>query len=601
MSPTCSSPPIPGSAASTSATAPTAASTSSTGAIPASATTTTASTGPRAGSTRSPTEVPAGFRSATCRSSTRASWSPCTGIPTSGSSGRPAASWPTARPAACRLGSNSASRCASLIRPGSRPRAEAAGALVAVRDRRGRRAVPPRPAGPRRTSRCAPGPSGCSPTTCRSTRSSASGSARTSSRLPTSWRSSPPWHAMTDRAWSGWCWPRRSSGCPSTTGSPMARALLSHAEDADDHNLPSLIWTGLIPVADADPQALAALAADARMPALVGLIARRLGEDVDERPAPVNALLSATASRAGSRPLAAGRLGTRRRAWPAAARRGSRRPGTPFARRSPDRTIGSCARTSASWTCSSATAARSKRSGGWPWMMSAGIEERKAALRTLIDGRPPDLRAICERLVRVRFVNSVAVRGLALFDDPQIGQTLARNYRAFHPAERPAVIEVLVSRPAFAMALLDQVAAAKIPRDDLTPFHARQIQSLGDPAVTRRLGDVWGALRGTAADRQARIAELKKRLDARTLAGSDRRPRPRPVRPPLRRLPPTARPGRPDRTRPDRLRTREHRLSAGEHRRPRRHSERRLQDGRRRHERRPRAQRHGQGAIPPGR
>ncbi len=50
----------------------------------------------------------------------------------------------------------------------------------------------------------------------------------------------------------------------------------------------------------------------------------------------------------------------------------------------------------------------------------------------------------------------------------------------------------------------------------------RQIQSLDDPALTRRLGDVWGAVRQTAADRRARIAGLKKQLDARTLAGSDR-------------------------------------------------------------------------------
>ena len=34
---------------------------------------------------------------------------------------------------------------------------------------------------------------------------------------------------------------------------PLARALLSRSEDADDHNLPSLIWTGLIPVAEAEP------------------------------------------------------------------------------------------------------------------------------------------------------------------------------------------------------------------------------------------------------------------------------------------------------------------------------------------------------------
>ena len=32
------------------------------------------------------------------------------------------------------------------------------------------------------------------------------------------------------------------------------------AEDAPDHNIPALIWTGLIPVAAADPEALVALA-----------------------------------------------------------------------------------------------------------------------------------------------------------------------------------------------------------------------------------------------------------------------------------------------------------------------------------------------------
>ena len=61
------------------------------------------------------------------------------------------------------------------------------------------------------------------------------------------------------------------------------------------------------------------------------------------------------------------------------------------------------------------------------------------------------------------------MRGLALFDDPAIGQSLARNYRAFHPSERPAALETLVSRPAFARALLDQVAAAKIRATTLPP------------------------------------------------------------------------------------------------------------------------------------
>ncbi len=337
----------------------------------------------------------------------------------------------------------------------------------------------------------------------------------------------------------------------------LARALLAHPEDANDHNLPPLIWTGLIPVADADPRALASLAADARMSVVIGLIARRLGEDIDERPAPVDALLAAAASRtdaersqvvAGLVAGLAGRCKARKpEAWDAF--RGA-------LARSNDRKLREDVRELDVLFGDGRALDEVRRLA---LDDSAGFEERKAALRTLIDGRPPDLRSVCERLVRVRFVNAVAARGLALFDDPEVGRTLARNYRSFHPSERSSAIEVLVSRPSFARALLDQVDAGKIPREDVSPFHARQIQSLADPALSRRLGEVWGALRATAADRRGRIADLKKTLDPGRRADREGG---RPVRPPLRRLPPPARPGGADRPRPDRLRTRQYRLPA---------------------------------------
>ena len=87
---------------------------------------------------------------------------------------------------------------------------------------------------------------------------------------------------------------------------PIARALVSHADAASDHNQPALIWTALIPVADADPAELASLAGDCQVPEVVGLIARRLAEDVESRPGPLNALLSATAESFQVVPFASG-------------------------------------------------------------------------------------------------------------------------------------------------------------------------------------------------------------------------------------------------------------------------------------------------------
>ena len=301
---------------------------------------------------------------------------------------------------------------------------------------------------------------------------------------------------------------------------PLARALLSHAEDASDHNLPSMIWTGLIPLADADALSLASLAADARIPTVVGLIARRLAEEIDERPEPVNRLLAASAGLDAPRRsavvagLAAGLAGRRKarapEAW--AAFRGSMASVG-------DRAVLDQIRMLDVLFGDGRALDEVRRLA---LDESANLEDRKAALKTLIEGRPPDLRAVCERLLRVRFVNSEAARGLALFDDPETGRLLARSYRSFHPSERSAAIEVLASRPSFALALLDQIAAGKIRREDVTSFHARQIQSLGDPAASRRLAEVWGELRGTAGDRRAQIAELRSRLTPATLASADR-------------------------------------------------------------------------------
>jgi putative heme-binding domain-containing protein len=145
----------------------------------------------------------------------------------------------------------------------------------------------------------------------------------------------------------------------------------------------------------------------------------------------------------------------------------------------------------------------------------ADITARESALQTLIEARPADLRAICERLLDVRQLNLVAVRGLALFDDPAIGQVIAKNYRKLNSAK---VMDTLVARPAFARAMLAEMAAGKIPRADLTAFHARQIHGFKDEALASQLTEAWGELRESAADKKELIGKLKTSLKPEVLA-----------------------------------------------------------------------------------
>jgi putative heme-binding domain-containing protein len=141
----------------------------------------------------------------------------------------------------------------------------------------------------------------------------------------------------------------------------------------------------------------------------------------------------------------------------------------------------------------------------------------------LIDAKPDDLREICEKLLSVRFLNVTALKGLTLFDDREIGEHLAANYSRFHPSERAAVMETLVARPAFAAGLLDQIAAGKLPREELTAVHARQFRGFGDDALTARLSEVWGELRDSPADKQALLESLRSQLSPESLSTADKR------------------------------------------------------------------------------
>ena len=301
----------------------------------------------------------------------------------------------------------------------------------------------------------------------------------------------------------------------------LAAPLLAHKEDAADHNLPLLIWYGLIPVADADPSTLARLGVDCVLPTTRRLIARRLAEDLERNPAPLNDLLTRAASGQDRdrqadllRGLAEGLLGWRKAPKPSSWDEFAAKLGT-----SEDSSIQERLRDL------NVVFGDGRSLDGLKRLVlddKADLESRKAALASLIKARPEDLRSICEKLLRVRFLNTTAVGGLTLFDDPAIGRTLATSYRSFHPSERPAVIDALVSRAAFARALLDQMAAGSIPRADLSAFQARQVRSLGDPSLQKKLAETWGELRDSPDDKRAAIVRLKERLAPGTLASADR-------------------------------------------------------------------------------
>jgi putative membrane-bound dehydrogenase-like protein len=299
----------------------------------------------------------------------------------------------------------------------------------------------------------------------------------------------------------------------------LARALVRRAEDADDHNLPLLVWYGLIPAADASPQELVAVAKVCQWPTTRKFIARRLGEETDKSPQPIGDLIEFAASQDATyqHDVLSG-LTEALRGWRKARPPEGWRVAQPKFTMSLDPKIQELARELAVVFGDGRALDELKAIA---MDKSATPSARQNALTSLIESRPPELRSICEKLVGERFVNVIAARGLAQFDDPAIGEQLVKAYRSFRAPERPQIMSILVSRPVFAEAMLKAVAAGKIPKEDLTAFHVRQLHSLGDARLKPLITEVWGELRDSPAEKKQQIAELKAKLTDDVLATAD--------------------------------------------------------------------------------
>ena len=307
---------------------------------------------------------------------------------------------------------------------------------------------------------------------------------------------------------------------PLTERADLAKQLVARSANSDDQNLPLLIWYGLIPVGDQQPKALVKVAHSCELRLTRKFIARRLAEDIERNPAPLNALLALTASQPeGFQKDVVTGISEALRGWHKAPK-----PATWDAVKS---AVGNSTSSSLrdrvrdlDVLFGNGRALDDVRRAVQDTTLD--LPQRRAALQTLVDNKPADLASICQQLLTVRFLNTDAARALAQFDDPAIAEQLVQNYARFHPLERPAVIDALTSRPTFARCLLEAVAVGKFPRVDITPFYARRVHTFNDPELSARLAEVWGELRDSSADKRGKIAEWKEKLGPSTIAAADK-------------------------------------------------------------------------------
>lgn len=304
---------------------------------------------------------------------------------------------------------------------------------------------------------------------------------------------------------------------PLTVRAAMARPLLMHAEDANDHDLPLMLWYG---IESLDPAALAELGEICALPTTRICIARRLSESMND----ANAALATLFNHAVNAPpawqsdlltgMSEALQGVHHATPPAAWAQLSAKLA-----QSKEETINELYRKLGAVFGDLSALALSKAMALDSTLTPA---IRRSALKSLIEARAETVRSLCETLFPLAELTATAAEGLALSDDAGAAEFMISNYAKVSAAERPAVISTLLTRPTWVAKLLDAVEGKKLAPQELSAFHVRQIRAMKDPVLSERLAKLWGEAHESSADKLALIKKWKDHLTPAVLAKADK-------------------------------------------------------------------------------
>ncbi|MCR9294103.1 MAG: c-type cytochrome [bacterium] len=301
----------------------------------------------------------------------------------------------------------------------------------------------------------------------------------------------------------------------------LAISLVGHVQDADDHNLPLMVWYGLAPLGDDHIDDLLAVLQACEWPQTRRLIARRVADRSKQHPEKFQALFLTTADRdeAFRRDVV---LGTFQAfaGWRKAVPPENWEAWTEDLKLEEDAELQTALQNLSVLFGDGRTVDELKRTVQDD---GATLETRMSALKSLVDAKADGISQLCRKVLSVRFLNAVAAEGLASEADPSIGRDLVDAYGRFHPSDRPGAISVLTSRPAWAKELLAAVAKGKIDRSEISAFQARQLASLENDEINELLAKHWGQVRVSSEAKRETIVSLKSQLTPGELAEANRK------------------------------------------------------------------------------
>lgn len=285
----------------------------------------------------------------------------------------------------------------------------------------------------------------------------------------------------------------------------IARLLMAHGEDAEDHNLPKMIWFGLEPMVAEAPARALAMASESRIPLLAEYSARR-AVDADATEELIAVL--------GKKPPALVHLLEGMR--DGLESRNDLTPPAGWAKvystlQNEGSAVASLAREVAQLFGDTEVARQSlatlKDRG-------ADLAARRKAINVLAAQQRPELKNELASLLEDRAIRIEAIRAIAGYDDENLGRLLLERYPKLSAEEKREAVLTLSARPRYGRMLNAALKENKIPKTDVPVYVARQLRRV----VGSGFVETWGPIDELPASENAAYNKYQRLLTNDALA-----------------------------------------------------------------------------------
>lgn len=270
----------------------------------------------------------------------------------------------------------------------------------------------------------------------------------------------------------------------------IAKGLMAHAEDSEDHNIPKMIWFGIEPLVKESPAKALDLAAQCKIPMVTQFIARRVvdAEQVETLVAVIGKTpINRTDLLKGMRDGLDGRTDIKTPAnWNAVLAK-LKQSDKQTAQLATDlgRQFGDTESAKADLTI-----LKNKANAA---------DQRRKTLQALASRQRPELVSELPALMNDNSLRPDAIRAMAAYDSEPLAKQLIDIYPKLNAAEKSEAIQTLASRSKSGWLLTQAISKNVIAKKDVPTYVARQLRRV----VGSGFVEVWGPIDHVAFDEKA--------------------------------------------------------------------------------------------------